>query len=156
MFSKILLPIDLESTEFSDRALELALKGAHQSGTQLHLLAVTPGHSTPVVAACFQQAAVRKATRDAEKQLETYALQHLPKHIEATLTVLDGDPAEQVLSHARNIDADLMILAAHNRAWMDEGLLGSTSSRLVERARCSVVVLRREQSGGAMATALSG
>jgi nucleotide-binding universal stress UspA family protein len=155
MFSKILLPIDLSAPEFSEKALEMALKGAHQPSTRIHLLTVIPGHSTPVVAACFQQAAVRKATRDAEQLLKDYAQQHLPEHIEATLTVLDGDPAEQILSHARDIDADLMILAAHNRSWIDEGLLGSTSSRLVERARCSVVVLRRDQCSS-MATALSG
>ncbi len=146
MFSKILLPIDLEELAFSDRALALALKGCRESGTELHLVSVIPDNGTPVVAACFQQAAIRKATQRAEHQLQQYAQQHIPEGIKAKLTVLSGNPAGQLLSHARDLDTDLIIMAAHNKEWLEESVMGSTTGRLVDKARCSVVVLRREQN----------
>ncbi len=155
MFSKILLPIDLDALSFSDRALDLALKGSREAGTELHLVTVIPDNGTPVVVACFQQAAIRKATRDAQQRLEQYAKQYLPVGCQATLTVLSGHPAGQLLGHARSIDADLIVMAAHNRSWVDESLLGSTTSKLVDKARCSVVVLRKEPKERVLKSAVS-
>ncbi|MEH6625389.1 MAG: universal stress protein [Motiliproteus sp.] len=155
MFSKILLPVDMDELSFSYQALDLALKGSREAGTELHLVTVIPDNGTPVVAACFQQAAVRKATREAQCQLDDYAQQYLPAGCQATLTVLSGHPAGQLLGHARIIDADLIIMAAHNRSRVDEALLGSTTSKLVDKARCSVVVLRKEASATPMGQAVS-
>jgi len=144
MFRNILVPIDLEEPHFSDRAIRLAIKGARDSGAELHLLTVIPGSSTPLVSSYFHQAAIKKASGKAAMDLKHFVASSIPGSIPVHLHVLDGLPAEQILKCARDIDADLVIMAAHNREYMDAEAMGSTSSRVVEKARCSVVVLRAD------------
>ena len=144
MFSRILVPIDLEEPAFSDSALRFAMKSAQDSDAELHLFAVVPGCSTPLVTSYFHQAAVKEATRNAVIELQQFADNRITDSTSVSLSVQDGAPAAQILKQARDIEADLIVMAAHNRVGIDGDDIGSTSSKVVAKARCSVVVLRAD------------
>jgi nucleotide-binding universal stress UspA family protein len=55
--------------------------------------------------------------------------------------VTTGKPGVRIPAVATEINADLIIVGAHNPGAMDY-FLGSTASRVVRRASCSVYVLR--------------
>ncbi|OMH25602.1 universal stress protein [Motiliproteus sp. MSK22-1] len=146
MFSRILVPIDLEEPAFSDGALRLAMKDVHDSAAELHLLTIVPGCNTPLVTSYFHQAAIKKATSNAIVELKRFADSRIPDSVPVSLSVQDGAPAEQILKKARDMEADLIIMAAHNRGGIDGDEMGSTSSKVVAKARCSVVVLRADSA----------
>jgi len=53
-----------------------------------------------------------------------------------------GKPAPEILSLAREIGADLIVLGNHGLTGIERMLLGSTSERVVREAGCSVEIVR--------------
>ncbi len=142
MFKQILIPVDLEEPEFSHMALELGLREIDREGGTLHLMTVIPGFSSPLVASYFKKSVVKKAHAAVDQHLIDFAEQKLPADVDRALTVHQGNPAERIIKQAKKIKADLIIMTAHHRGAVDHVLLGSNSARVVERAGCSVLVLR--------------
>ncbi|MEH6825131.1 MAG: universal stress protein [Motiliproteus sp.] len=142
MFKHILIPVDVEEPEFSDAALELGLREIDRDGGTLHLMTVIPGFSSPLVASYFKKSEVKKAHAAVDQHLLDYAQAKLPVDVQRSLSVHQGNPAERIVKQAKRIGADLIIMTAHHRGKIDHALLGSNSSRVVERAGCSVLVLR--------------
>lgn len=60
-----------------------------------------------------------------------------------------GQPADAIIDIAKEIGADLVVIGAHGYGPL-ERLLGTTASKIVHRAPCSVLVVR-EPSVGASA-----
>ena len=59
----------------------------------------------------------------------------------ATFLVWEGDPAEAVLEAASAEAADVIVLGSHRRGRLGVLILGSTSKRVTESARCPVLVV---------------
>lgn len=57
-----------------------------------------------------------------------------------------GKPGIRICEIARDIDADLIIIGAHNPTAADY-FLGSTASRVARRAPCSVYIARQAAAG---------
>lgn len=142
MFKQIIVPVDIEEPSFSDKAIELALREVDRAGGCIHLMTVIPGFNSPLVASYFKKSVVEKAHEAVEKQLQALAQKMLPAEVNRTLSVHQGNPAERIIKQAKRCNADLIIMTAHHRSKVDHVLLGSNSSRVVERAGCSVLVLR--------------
>jgi len=58
-----------------------------------------------------------------------------------TVAVVSGNPGIAIPDFAEKCGADLILVASH-RPGLQEYFLGSTASRVVRRAPCSVLVLR--------------
>ncbi|MHB8882485.1 MAG: universal stress protein [Thermodesulfovibrionales bacterium] len=56
--------------------------------------------------------------------------------------IRQGNPATEILSAAKKIKADLIITGSHGRHGAGKFLLGSVSSKIVEHAACSVLVVK--------------
>lgn len=142
MFKNILIPVDLEEPAFSRPALEVALRELDRSGGNIHLMTVIPGFASPLVATFFDPAVVDKAHKAVDQHLIDFAAQELPEDVHHSLSVHQGHPAERIVQQAQKMKADLIIMSAHHRGRLDSALLGSNSARVVERAQCSVLILR--------------
>lgn len=57
-------------------------------------------------------------------------------------TVLHGDAATEILRHANDTGADLIILASRGLTGLKEMLLGSVSHKVVQHAHCACLVVR--------------
>jgi nucleotide-binding universal stress UspA family protein len=53
-----------------------------------------------------------------------------------------GNPAEEILDVAATQHADLILLGAKGLSDIDRFLLGSVSTRVVQHAKCAVLVVR--------------
>lgn len=58
-----------------------------------------------------------------------------------SVAVVSGHPGVAIPDYAEKMGADLILVASH-RPGLQEYFLGSTASRVVRRAPCSVLVLR--------------
>ncbi|MBA5762125.1 universal stress protein [Vibrio sp. 404] len=142
MYKKILVPVDLNENGFSDRAVELAVWHAKQSNAELHLLNVLPGMHMSMVASYFPKDAARKMKLDVEKQLQQFAKQHISDDVVYKVHIAEGKAYKTILNYAEKLSADLIIMPSHRRSKIDKALLGSVTSKVVQAAPISVLVLK--------------
>ncbi len=64
------------------------------------------------------------------------------KGLEVELAVLYGDPATEILTFARNNQADLIALSTHGRTGLDRIRYGSVAEAILRRSRLPLLVLR--------------
>ena len=58
--------------------------------------------------------------------------------------VRNGNPVDEILTVAGEIDADLVVLGSHGIGMAKRFLLGSVSDRVLEYARCSVLIVKKK------------
>lgn len=56
-------------------------------------------------------------------------------------SLLTGDPAEEILRHAREEHCDLVVVGTHGRTGVRRLVLGSVAERVARRAPCPVLVV---------------
>lgn len=66
-----------------------------------------------------------------------------------------GAPADCLLTQARELDAELILVGSHSRQGLDHLLMGSVAEQVVRNASCSVLVARRRPADAASATAIA-
>jgi nucleotide-binding universal stress UspA family protein len=142
MFSKILIPIDLENELFAEKAMAVAIQQATDSNAALHVVTVIPGFGMSMVGSFFPEDAMQKALTAVTKKLKQYVDKHVPKTIKVSAKVLQGKAHKEILKESKNVEADLIVIPSHNVTRVDKVLLGSTTSRVVERAKVSVMVIK--------------
>jgi glycine betaine transporter len=54
---------------------------------------------------------------------------------------LEGRPAAEIVRHAGDAGADLIVVGTHGRTGLAHALLGSVAERVVRQARCSVLTV---------------
>lgn len=56
--------------------------------------------------------------------------------------LLAGAPAHEIVRHARELRADLVVVGTHGRKGVERFFLGSVAERVVREAQCPVLVVR--------------
>jgi len=75
----------------------------------------------------------------ASQRLSSY----FPEWMTETLN-LHGSPAREIIRHAKEWNADLIVVGSHGRTGIKRFVLGSVSQKIVNEAGCSVRVVRGE------------
>jgi nucleotide-binding universal stress UspA family protein len=136
MYKAIMVPIDLSQAEKGKAIIEVA-KQLGGEATRMVLVNVVVGIPT-YVAAELPGGIIEKAKEDARSDLEAMAK---AAGVKADVEVRSGTPATAILAAAEEKGTDLIIIASHQPGLQDY-LLGSTASRVVRHATCSVLVVR--------------
>ena len=142
MYKQILVPVDLNEKGFSDRAIELAVWHAKQSDAKVHLLNVLPGIHMSMVASYFPEDAAKKMKQDVEHQLKAFASQHIHDDVLYQVHIAEGKPYKTILNYAEKLAADLIIMPSHKRSKLDNAVLGSVASRVVQASPVHVLVVK--------------
>ena len=142
MFRDILLPIDLAEKSSWRKSLPLAIEYAEQFGTKLHFLSVLPDFRMPLVAQYFPKNFEDKTSADMHNRLQAFVRKRVPQGVEVGhVVVAVGCAYEKILEAAKDIKADLIVMASHRPANRDF-LLGSNADRVVRHFKGSVLVVR--------------
>ena len=144
-FKRILVP-----TDFSEPARE-AVKGAieltQHFSAQLLLVHVVPpvpvpyqpiGSPAPVFDVTSYLQELVKASRE---NLQAYAEKNVPEGVPVTITVAAGDPAYEILRLARELEADVIVIATHGHGGWRRLLFGSVAEKVVRLAENPVLVV---------------
>ena len=134
---RIAHPTDL--TETSDNALAWAIHLAQANDAELLLLHVIPP-PTPI----FEAESPFRA--QAEYQLSVMLMNLKTRDVVARGLVLMGTGSidGQVLQAARLEGVDLIVMGTRSRSGISRFLMGSLASRVIARAHCPVLVIRRQ------------
>lgn len=141
MFQRILLPVDLEPTRLSARALEIAVEQVTLGGGELYAVTVVPGFSMPIVASYFPKEGMRDATREVRGRLQALIEDQLPDGVSCTALVLEGHPAEMIVKQAKKLGADLIVMPSASGK-LERRLIGSCAARVSELATCPVLIVK--------------
>jgi len=136
MYKVIMVPIDLSHAEKGKVMIEVARKLGDKTA-RIVLINVVVDIPT-YLAAELPGGIIGKAKEDAHSDLEDMAK---AAGVKADIEVRSGTPATAILATAEEKGADLIIIASHQPGLQDY-LLGSTASRVVRHATCSVLVVR--------------
>jgi len=127
--------VGADFSEVGDRALAQAMGMVAEGGT-IHL-----AHVLAVVAGSDSDA--RRAREQAWYALSRLIGDDALAAREASLEhhVLDGAPAEQLLTLAERIGADLIVLGARSRSMVSRAMLGSVAQSVTEGAKAPVLLV---------------
>lgn len=147
----ILVSIDL--SEESYRALEFAVPLAQRFGALVHIVHVYEGASqlssiatAPVLWSDTELA--RHLARQVERRC---GARSRPRDCHIRL----GKPFQEIVATAKELKADLIVIASHGHTGFKHLTLGSTAERIVRHAPCPVLVVR-EAARGPIKTANEG
>jgi nucleotide-binding universal stress UspA family protein len=79
----------------------------------------------------------------AGKQMQAFHDEHLIGMEYAPVTkVVLGKPFVEIITYAKEITCDLLIMATHGRGGLMHALMGSTAEKVVRKAPCPVLTVR--------------
>lgn len=140
MLKNILVPIDLVQERSWRRALTFGVDQARHYGAQLHVVSVGDINldmTTGLLPDDFKS----KYRDQIEKRLAAVVRENVPDDIPVRRIVREGRVYREILEAAKQIGADLIIMAS-NRPAVRDYLLGSNAARVVRHANCSVWIVR--------------
>jgi len=142
MYKKILVPLDLQETALSARATQVAQDIASCYRSSISVLTVIPDFGMPLVANYFPRDAMERAEKDVHAELKRFVATHFDKPDSIRAEVDGGDSAHKVIiRHAKQENIDLIVMPATGRD-ISKMFLGSSSTQVVERSPCSVLIVR--------------
>jgi universal stress protein A len=144
--NKILVPIDFSDT--SKKALLYALRFAEQFGCEIVLLHVVepavPMVGAPLAIEVFPQP--QDDSMAARKELAALAARSRTNGANSiNSTIRIGHPPNEITKAAKDLDADLIIIATHGYTSWRHLCIGSTAERVVRAAPCPVLVVREKE-----------
>jgi nucleotide-binding universal stress UspA family protein len=126
---KILYPTDFSSC--SNQAYFHALALAEIHGASLTILHVyVPGFNSAELGS-------RDSCREQLEQIRPADAAIRVQHL-----LLDGDPAREIVRHAREGGIDLIVMGTHGRRGLERLLMGSVAEKVIRAAPCSVLVVK--------------
>jgi nucleotide-binding universal stress UspA family protein len=141
MYKNILLPIDLEHESSWDGALPIAIEQAKAFCATIHVMTVIPDSGMSIVNHYFSKDAVNKIIEETKNKLHEFVATKIPSEIRIQHIVTTGNVYESIITSAKQIDVDLIIMSAH-RPELKDYLLGPNAARVVRHSDRSVLVVR--------------
>ncbi|MCD8504277.1 MAG: universal stress protein [Burkholderiaceae bacterium] len=136
----ILLPVDLSDPQTSGKALAAALELVGPK-TTLHVVSVLPKFGYTQVAGYFSADFEKKALKRFGQELTKWVNANVPEDVDVKPHVLHGSIYHEVLTAAKKLKADLIVIGAH-RPELKDYFLGPNAARIVQHAKQSVYVVR--------------
>ena len=142
MYKTILVPIDIVEEELTSKAVRHAVYLAKETGANLHLIHVLPISSAIINAYSLGYPEIKdKATVKAENDMQMLVDSVDLPAVKVAYTVTFGSPRDEILTTAKDIQADLIVIGSR-RPNISTHLLGSTAAGVVRYADISVLVVR--------------
>lgn len=143
-YKRIVCAVDF--SDASTEAFRQAADLAGRYGAQLKVIHALEAH--PVFNMWLSPDSLGEITvglqERAREAMEAFLDRHREelKGISCTSEISSGAGFEEILEHARVWSADLIVIGATGAAALDQIIIGSTVSRVLEGASCSVLVVK--------------
>ncbi|MGM0444143.1 MAG: universal stress protein [Fibrobacterota bacterium] len=142
---KILLPVDM--SEVTDSVIIEAVTVARAMNATIEVVHVLQAIPEAMI---FEETLTVLPYTYAQKDIEDERrklLGRIKKRIEddgitCESTLLDGDPAEEVLDYAEKTNPDWIVVGSHGHGALYHLVLGSVSEKVVDKAACPVLVVK--------------
>lgn len=143
MYQKILLPTD--GSEAAEVAAKEGIKLAKILNSKLHILYVIDVSAF----AGIPTEAVWENMRSLLEEEGKKALERVKALAEAEgfhnveCLIKEGVPAKEIISTAKEIEADLIVMGTSGKSGLDRFLIGSVTERVVRTSKIPVLIIRK-------------
>jgi nucleotide-binding universal stress UspA family protein len=140
---RILCAVDL--SEYSLNAVAFAISLAEEADarlTLLHVVEPAPVLAEPVVPSRSGAALVDASVVDARQKLYALIPDEARTYCIVETDVADGRADREIVRHAAEKCADLIVMGRHSGGRVDQLLFGSTTHHVIREAPCPVLVVR--------------
>ena len=151
--------IATDGSEYADNALDFVLRFPFPRDSRMTVLTVVD--DIPMLPAeldaldDIQVEALNAANKRLQEEAEELVAREGKRLREdgwsGETLVRNGNPVDEILRAAEEIDADLIVLGSHGTGRAKRFLLGSVSDRVLEYAACSVLIVKRRAGEAAAA-----
>lgn len=142
MYSKILLPVDLNEESSWTKALPTAVTLCRTFGASLHVVTVLPDYRMPLVGSYFPKDFAKKAHEALSAAQHKFLEEHVPDDIKVQSVIVDGSPWEAIIKAAKKLEVDLILMASHNKRKFADYVLGPNAEHVVHHSKVSVMIVR--------------
>ncbi|WP_108445680.1 universal stress protein [Halomonas denitrificans] len=142
MYSKIMLPVDLNEEASWEKALPTALSLCHSFGASLHVVTVLPDYRMPLVGSYFPKDFADKAHQAVSDAQHKFIRENVPEDITVQSVIVDGSPWEAIIKAAKQLEVDLIVMASHNKRKFVDYVLGPNAEHVVHHSKVSVMIVR--------------
>lgn len=148
MYRHILVPLD--GSELAEVALPHAIAVAKPSNARVTLLQVVPsttartglGEAGVFLDAEFWRKLDESRVAEARAYLERVAERLTADGLQVDIVLRKGEPADTVIDVAKELEADLIVMATHGRTGLGRWVLGSVADRVVRASHLPVLLIR--------------
>ncbi len=145
MFHTLLVPLD--GTPQSDRVIDLAARAAATEQSRLHILCVvdpayvlSPGDTDGVEPDGLTYPPAAEQTERAEHVVAAAIHRLRGSGLAAEGQVCGGQPGDAIVTEARRINADVIVMGHRHLSRLQRWVDPSTAGTVIERAPCPVLV----------------
>lgn len=142
---RILLPTDF--SEHSAAAIPYACDLCEQFGAELHLFHVLESYpsSTPAFGGGLALPSnVKESKEHAELEMAKLIDEQWRSANTVVGAVADGHPFVEIVQYGREHKIDLIIMGSHGRSGLVHAMIGSVADRVVRKAPCPVLIVKKE------------
>jgi nucleotide-binding universal stress UspA family protein len=145
--AKMLVPTDF--SEDSEQAARYAVELAKRFQAEIHCVHVVDIPADLLSTSAYymtgpSEAFLDQIREESKKNLETFAEKNL-EGVQVRTAFLEGSPFVEILRYARDQQIDLVVIATHGRTGLRHVLFGSVAEKVVRKAPCPVLVVKREE-----------
>ena len=142
---KAMFPIHriLHPTDFSEQskaAFEVACALARDYSAELVILHV---YSTPPVFAPDGIAVPLPSEDPYRARVQLNEIQPTDTNVKVRQILVEGNPVDQILRHARTEAVDLIVMGTHGSTGLARMLMGSVAESVTRKSTCPVLTLRK-------------
>lgn len=143
-WKRILCPVDFSET--SRVAMETAIELASRFDAELLLVHAypIPGYTFPDGSAVASSRMLQDLSDEAARHLEEWRVLAVKAGARrVTVETAVGDPAGEIVRIAQDRKSELVVMGTHGRTGIEHALMGSIAERVVRRAKCPVLTVRK-------------
>lgn len=140
MFTKMIVPVDIDYPETAVAVYQSAAKIAERSGAEIRLVSVMPGFGMPIVASYISAETRKEIVDRMEESLKAFIKNNCEESV--SCEVRTGKNWEEIIKSADKWQADLIVVYHGHSHDISEVHSGSCARRVTENATCSVLWLR--------------
>ena len=139
MYKKILVPTD--GSDFAKDAALHALFLAKVSGAEIIALSVSENHFINGISVSEEIEQINQILTDrCKKDLKEFEDMN-DDGVKISSVIKEGSPAKTILEVAEEEDIDLIVIGSSGKSGFDRFILGSVSDKVVNAAKCPVLVV---------------
>ena len=153
MYERVVVLLD--GLELAEQVLPHVAEIVRGRGSEVHLLSVAPVVAPPVAVAVdiypvYATAEFLAAQEAERKRIEQDLREYLARVAERLRSVASkvytvvrfGQPAEEILTYADEVGADLIAMCTHGRSGLSRWVYGSVADKVLRGAKCPVLLVR--------------
>jgi nucleotide-binding universal stress UspA family protein len=145
---RILVPTDF--SEPSERAAAYAVELARRFQAEaVHCIHVSDIPADLLATSNYYMSGpseefVGRIREESRKALETFIAKNL-QGVPTKAAFLEGRPFVEIIRYARDNQIDLIVISTHGRTGIKHALFGSVAEKVVRKAPCPVLVVKRDE-----------